>query len=266
MRSIIVESDDFGMTIPISRAIILALKRGLLSATNAQVTSPDFAASAVLAQQMGIQGMGLHLVLDKDVPICDPQNIPSLVTTAGRLMCYANLQAREQELDINEVRREFQAQIDCFLASGLKLTHLTSHHFVATLTPAIYAVVLELAQTYQVPLRHEVTKLPLKHQAAYQDLWQKSTVKTTGALITAQQGPYLTPADIQQQLLLVDQTVPPVILCHVGYLSSALRQKSSLTTNRLVELETLKTLQAMAYWQRNNWQLIDYSVIGVNDR
>ncbi|XRJ96307.1 ChbG/HpnK family deacetylase [Latilactobacillus sakei] len=266
MRSIIVESDDFGMTIPISRAIILALKRGLLSATNAQVTSPDFAASAVLAQQMGIQGMGLHLVLDKDVPICDPQNIPSLVTTAGRLMCYANLQARVQELDLNEVRREFQAQIDCFLASGLKLTHLTSHHFVATLTPAIYAVVLELAQTYQVPLRHEVTKLPLKHQAAYQDLWQKSTVKTTGALITAQQGPYLTPADIQQQLLLVDQTVPPVILSHVGYLSSALRQKSSLTTNRLVELETLKTLQAMAYWQRNNWQLIDYSVIGVNDR
>lgn len=265
MRSIIVESDDFGMTIPISRAIILGLKRGLLSATNAQVTSPDFAASAVLAQQMGIQGMGLHLVLDKDVPICDPQNIPSLVTTAGRLMCYANLQARVQELDINEVRREFQAQIDCFLVSGLKLTHLTSHHLVATLTPAIYALVLELAEIYQVPLRHEVTKLPLKHQA-YQDLRQKSTVKTTGALITAQRAPYLTPTDIQQQLLLVDQTVPPVILSHVGYLSSTLRQKSSLTTNRLVELETLKTLQAMAYWQRNNWQLIDYSVIGVNDR
>lgn len=266
MRAIIIESDDFGMTIPISRAIILGLKRGLLSATNAQVTSPDFVASAVLAQQNGIQGMGLHLVLDKDVPICEPQRIPSLVTTTGRLASYANLQARAQELDLNEVRREFQAQIDCFLASGLKLTHLTSHHFIATLTPGIYALVLELAKNYQVPLRHEVTKLPQKQQTAYQDLWQKSAVKTPGALITAQQGPYLTPADIQRQLSVVDQTVPPVILSHVGYLSSALRQKSSLTTNRLLELETLKTLQAMAYWSSNDWQLIDYSAIGVNDR
>lgn len=266
MRAIIIESDDFGMTVPISRAIILGLKRGLLSATNAQVTSPAFAESAVLAQQMGIQGMGLHLVLDKDVPIRDPQSIPSLVTTTGRLASYANLQARAQELDLNDVRREFQAQIDCFLASGLKLTHLTSHHFVATLTPAIYALVLEMAENYHVPLRHEVAKLPQKQQIAYQDLWQKSMVKTTGALITAQQGPYLTPADIRHQLSLVDQAVLPVILSHVGYLSSVLRQKSSLTTNRLLELETLKTLQAMAYWPKNGWQLIDYPAIGVNDR
>ncbi len=159
MQPIIIESDDFGMTIPISRAIITGLKTGVISTTNAQVTSPHFEMSAALAQQHEIMAMGLHLVLDKDRPISQPLTIPSLVTPAGFCHAYQTLQTHPKQLAIADVKREFQAQIDRFLASGLQLTHLTSHHFVATLTPEIYAIVLELAQTYHVPVRNETAHL-----------------------------------------------------------------------------------------------------------
>ncbi|WP_413525815.1 ChbG/HpnK family deacetylase [Latilactobacillus curvatus] len=167
MQPIIIESDDFGMTIPISRAIITGLKTGVISTTNAQVTSPHFEMSAALAQQHGITAMGLHLVLDKDRPISQPLTIPSLVNPAGFCHAYQTLQTHPEQLAIADVKREFQAQIDRFLASGLQLTHLTSHHFVATLTPEIYAIVLELAQTYHVPVRNETAHLRPTEQAAY---------------------------------------------------------------------------------------------------
>ncbi|AXN35658.1 ChbG/HpnK family deacetylase [Latilactobacillus curvatus] len=234
MQPIIIESDDFGMTIPISRAIITGLKTGVISTTNAQVTSPHFEMSAALAQQHGITAMGLHLVLDKDRPISQPLTIPSLVNPAGFCHAYQTLQTHPEQLAIADVKREFQAQIDRFLASGLQLTHLTSHHFVATLTPEIYAIVLELAQTYHVPVRNE----------------------------TAQQTPYLTPQEIKRQLTQKNLVGTPVILSHIGYLSAELRHKSRLTTNRLAEFNALKTLKQTNYWDQFSWQLTDYSELG----
>ncbi|MDG2980036.1 ChbG/HpnK family deacetylase [Latilactobacillus curvatus] len=262
MQPIIIESDDFGMTIPISRAIITGLKTGVISTTNAQVTSPHFEMSAALAQQHGIKAMGLHLVLDKDRPISQPLTIPSLVTPAGFCHAYQTLQTHPKRLSVSDVKREFQAQIDRFLASGLQLTHLTSHHFVATLTPEIYAIVLELAQTYHVPVRNETAHLRPTEQAAYRLLMSEYAVLTTGTLITAQQTPYLTPQEIKRQLAQKNLVGTPVILSHIGYLSAELRHKSRLTTNRLAEFNTLKTLKQTNYWDQFSWQLTDYSELG----
>ena len=50
----IINADDYGLTINVSKAIILGLKKGILTDTNAIVNTPDFKASAEMAQSHGI--------------------------------------------------------------------------------------------------------------------------------------------------------------------------------------------------------------------
>lgn len=259
IQSIIIESDDFGITKSVSKGILTALDRGMITCTNAQVTATDFMPSVQLAQQQGINAMGIHLVLDRDRPISDPALIPSLVNKQGRLRPYATLS--QQELSPAEVRLEFENQIQHFLASGLQLTHITSHHFVATLNLAIYQIVLALAKQYQVPLRNEWCVLNQVNQSAFKTATQLAAIPVSDALIMHQQQPYLTVNALTTQLTAVNDGSVPVILTHVGFLSQALRAKSSLTANRFKEWQTLASLSASQYYQRHALQRRTYQIL-----
>ena len=55
--------------------------------------------------------------------------------------------------DLDDVRRECRAQIDQALAWGVDVTHLDSHMGANQLEPRYYALYLELAAEYRLPVR-----------------------------------------------------------------------------------------------------------------
>ncbi|SPC40121.1 YdjC-like family protein [Latilactobacillus fuchuensis] len=235
------------------------MHRQIVTCTNAQVTSADFSPSVQLARQEGVHQMGLHLVLDRDQPVSRPALIPTLIKQDGHFWDYATLQKRVAKLNLQEVRLEFQAQIDRFLASGLQLTHLTSHHFVSTLSPAIYQIVLALAEQYRVPVRNELCQLSTAAQRPFDEISRQFNVTLSSRLIMHQHTePVLTERGLTAQLTATTAEQVPVVLTHIGWLSASLRAKSSLTTNRLVEWQTLDGLKKRGYYQRHNLDCVTY--------
>ena len=88
---LIINADDYGLTINVSKAIILGLKKGILTDTNAIVNTPDFKASAEMAHSHGIHEMGLHCLLTMGKPLSHPESIPSLVNEKGMFYYLKNL-------------------------------------------------------------------------------------------------------------------------------------------------------------------------------
>ena len=70
VRYLIVNGDDFGMSPPVSRGIIEAHRRGILTSTSLMVNRPAAEEAAALAREAPRLGVGLHLELEE--PTDDP--------------------------------------------------------------------------------------------------------------------------------------------------------------------------------------------------
>ena len=153
-RTLIVNADDFGLTGGVSRGILDAHARGIVTSTTLLVNGPNgHPLDAALLEELQTSGLGvgLHVNLTLGVPLSDPRRIPSLLDPEGRFVRDARQVAARASPD--EARLEIGNQIDAFRdLMGRFPTHLDSHHHVGT-----HAQLLELmlffARALKVPLR-----------------------------------------------------------------------------------------------------------------
>jgi len=151
-RTLIVNADDFGLTRGVSRGILEARARGIVSSTTAIVTRPIEPALVEALHASGL-GVGLHLNLTLGTPIADPRRVPSLVDAQGQFIHDASAQAARAAKD--EARIELGNQIDAFRRIVGRLpTHLDSHHHVGRHEP-ILELVLDFAAAIKVPVRSQ---------------------------------------------------------------------------------------------------------------
>jgi predicted glycoside hydrolase/deacetylase ChbG (UPF0249 family) len=152
LRTLIVNADDFGLTRGVSRGILDAHRRGIVTSTTVIVTRPIEPAlvEALLASELGV---GLHLNLTLGAPISDPRRVPSLVDAEGAFIRDAREAAARAAKD--EARIELGNQIDAFRRIvGRFPTHLDSHHHVGRHEP-ILELVLDFAAAIKVPVRSQ---------------------------------------------------------------------------------------------------------------
>jgi predicted glycoside hydrolase/deacetylase ChbG (UPF0249 family) len=152
-RTLIVNADDFGLTRGVSRGILEAHRRGIVTSTTMIVTRPLDSGLVETLRASGL-GVGLHLNLTLGAPIADPRRVPSLVDQGGNFVRDAPAAAARAVKD--EARIELGNQIDAFRrAMGRFPTHLDSHHHVACHEP-ILEVMLDFAAAIKVPVRSQV--------------------------------------------------------------------------------------------------------------
>ncbi len=151
-RTLIVNADDFGLTAGVSRGILDAHERGIVTSTTVLVTrSIDPASLERLAASR--LGVGLHLNLTLGAPVTDPRRVPSLVDGEGRFVRDAREAARRAA--VGEARIELGNQIDAFRRFFRRFpTHLDSHHHVGRHEP-ILGLVLDFARALGVPVRSQ---------------------------------------------------------------------------------------------------------------
>ena len=151
-RTLIVNADDFGLTPGVSRGILDAHARGIVTSTTVLVTR---AIDRALVEPLAASGLGvgLHLNLTLGAPVTDPRRVASLVDGEGRFVRDAREAAARAAVD--EARIELGNQIDAFRAMfGRFPTHLDTHHPVGRHEP-ILTLVLEFARALRVPVRSQ---------------------------------------------------------------------------------------------------------------
>lgn len=152
LRTLIVNADDFGLTGAVSRGILEAGGRGIVTSTTVIVNRPIDPALVGELAASGL-GVGLHLNLTLGAPVSDARRVPSLVDGDGRFIRDAREAAARARKD--EARIELGNQIDAFRRLlGRFPTHLDSHHHVGRHEP-ILELVLDFAAAIRVPVRSQ---------------------------------------------------------------------------------------------------------------
>lgn len=222
-RMLIVNADDFGLTAGVNRGVIESHQRGIVTSATMMVNMPGFADA--VAQAAGHPGLavGLHLNLTYGRPLSPPEELPSLVDEDGGFV------RREDHAPRNgapaEIRAEFLAQARRFLATGLPLSHLDTHHHLHR-AENLLDLVADLAGLLRVPVRcldeRAMRARGLAPLARYVDFFGGSRgVERLLALL-----PSLTDGITE-------------IPCHPGYADDELCRLSPLNLEREWELRTM---------------------------
>lgn len=145
-------ADDFGLTKGVTDGIIKSHVDGIVRSTTLMMNglAVDYAVEQV--HKHPTLQVGIHLVLSWGQPVTARSEVPGLVNADGRFK-YNNTFSTMKSPNIHEVEKEWRAQIEAFLATGLKLHHMDSHHHIHGWEP-LKDLVIRLAEEYQVPVRY----------------------------------------------------------------------------------------------------------------
>lgn len=146
---LIINADDYGYFPCISQGILEAASSGALTATGILANSPDLETQIGWLDSVEGLDLGVHLNLTFRQPLT--------ATMAEKLSrwdgCFPgtywmSLMILTGKVSIQDVRIEWRAQIEA--CQGKKLQFLNSHEHIHML-PALFPLVLELAQEYEIP-------------------------------------------------------------------------------------------------------------------
>lgn len=147
-RVLVVNADDYGLTEATSRAILRAHREGVVTSTSVLALGSGFARTAAwLADAPGL-GLGTHLAaVGEDPPLLSAREIPTLVDAQGRLRMnwkqFLPLVAARR-IDLDDVRREFAAQMELLHEDGRRFDHVDTHQNLH-LWPGVRDIVMDLA-------------------------------------------------------------------------------------------------------------------------
>ena len=150
---LIVHGDDFGISERINDGILRAHCDGILTSSSIIANGEAFEHAAALARSTPSLDIGVHLTLIEEIPLLDPAELPTLVKVDGKFHPHAmEFVSRyfSGRINLQEVRRELEAQVQKVYAAGLVPSHFDSHQHVHIL-PGILKIVVELSQKYGIP-------------------------------------------------------------------------------------------------------------------
>jgi len=147
---VLFNADDFGLTKGVTDGIIKAHTEGVVDSTTLMMNGYAVDYAVVQAKQNPSLKVGIHLVLTWGKPMAN--NVPDLIKSDGTFK-YNNTFKNMELPTLIQVEKEWEAQIQAFLQTGLPLHHIDSHHHVHGWEP-LKEIIIKLAQKYAVPVRY----------------------------------------------------------------------------------------------------------------
>lgn len=148
--NVLFNADDFGLIKGITDGIVQSHIDGVVQSTTMMMNGHAVDYAVQLAKQTPTLNVGIHLVLTWGKPISS--DVPGLLGNDGDFK-YKNTFAEMEPPDPAEVEKEWRAQMEAFLKTGLHLHHIDSHHHVHGWEP-LKETVVNLATEYGVPVRY----------------------------------------------------------------------------------------------------------------
>lgn len=224
-KRLVINADDFGMCAGVDRGIVEAMVAGVVTSTSCLVYSapPEIPDS--------IRGrVGLHLRLTDGAPVSRPAEIPSLVNADGRFPS-SREGVRTLRVAATDVEREWRAQMAMFLRSGVKPTHIDTHHHSHGLA--------EVAPVYvQLAAEWGVAGVPVGESSALR-------LRSAGVRCADEAETGWNVFAVQESVLdrvgriFASGRSSAHLMTHPGYIDEALIGRSSMVHSRRAELALL---------------------------
>ena len=151
MKSLIVTADDVGLHRGMTDGALQAHESGIVTACSVVANGAAFNHAVERLRDHPNLSVGVHLALVEERPVA--ADVESLVGASGILHgSYYDFIPRyfARRIRIDEVEREFRAQIEAILGAGITLQHVNGHQHLHLL-PRIFSVVQRLAEEYRIP-------------------------------------------------------------------------------------------------------------------
>jgi chitin disaccharide deacetylase len=273
-RTLVVNADDFGISPGVNRGIVDAHRRGAVTAASLMANLPSAEDALERAAECPNLDLGLHLTLTAGRPLTPPEDVPTLVDSAGRFHLLGALLARLSlgRLRPDEIARELDAQVAWARARGVQPSHLDSHHHIHT-HPAVARIVLQLAARHGIPyVRCPSEGLDPGHLAGThpRDAARSLVVSAPGSLLRRSvrrrglrttrhfRGLALGFGFGDAALVRTLRRLPPGVtelMTHPGYPDAELARLTAFAAGRQHELRALVSPEAKSTLERRNIRL-----------
>lgn len=157
-KHLIVNADDLGIAVSTNLAIQRAFSQGIVTSASLMPNMPAFvhAVDEVLRRRPGL-GVGVHLCLTSGRPVSHASQVPLLVDAEGRFrLGFAGLlrllRSRQRGDALEQIEREWQAQLARVDAAGLALDHIDSHQHVHMI-PELFRLAAGMARGRRAAVR-----------------------------------------------------------------------------------------------------------------
>ena len=287
MRRLIINADDFGLTVGVNRAIVEAHQRGVLTSATMMANAAAMEDAVAGARQCGLSA-GCHAVLIDGAPLLPVYDVCTLALADGTGARFYDgwlgfaMRALRRRFDGNQIAAEVEAQIRRIQQHGLRVTHVDSHKHVHLL-PHVLGPMLRAAKACGVravrnpfaPLK----PLALAHLVRRPRLWTRytevkllrglsrafrQTVADAGIITTdGTFGIVATGALDDELFAAIVGSLPEgtwELVCHPGYCDDELRSaRTRLRQSREQELRVLTSAAARRVIEAAGVDLISYA-------
>jgi predicted glycoside hydrolase/deacetylase ChbG (UPF0249 family) len=150
-RQVILTADDFGFSAHTVDWTIKCFEAGVLSSATIMVATSATERAFEYAKRNRQWSFGLHLCLTDERPACKPSEIPSLVTSDGKLLPTRVFVKRAflGRLAPNELDQEIRCQLNRICDAGIPPTHVDGHGHMHRI-PAVLRSLMRVAPEYGI--------------------------------------------------------------------------------------------------------------------
>ncbi|HKF24871.1 MAG TPA: ChbG/HpnK family deacetylase [Candidatus Acidoferrum sp.] len=292
MRSLIVNADDLGWTAGVNRGIAEAHRNGIVTSTSLLANGSAFADGVRIAGALPGLGVGVHLNLSDGAPTAPAAEVGTLLNQEGRFAGGPEillLRLTTKSLSVEQVEKEWDAQIEKVREAGIRPTHLDGHKHVQML-PGLFGIAVRLAKRHGIealrvsheasPLRtalsdgNESNGLTLKQGVQARGLKllardarkmaERCGIATTDYFCGIAQTGVLSKAGVARLLSSLPEGTTE-LMCHPGYLDADLRSSGTrLQESRQAELQILTDKSIRKSVAELGIRLINYGEVGVS--
>lgn len=243
---VIFNADDFGLSQGVNLGIMEAFKNGVVRSTTIMAGMAGFDHAAALAKENPGLKIGIHLTLTGGRSVGGVYK--TITDEDGNFLKLSTFTDKIKKINLKEVEKEFEAQIQKVLSAGIEVDHFDSHHHVHTLA-GIEDIYLKLAKKYNKKIRFQKKELL---NGEYTDL------QTTDGFTESFYAENVTVDHLKQ--IISEQTGESLeIMCHPAYVDYDLYQSSSYYIKRIMELHVLTGVELKDYLTQNHIQICSYS-------
>jgi len=259
MKQLIVNADDYGRTAAISRGIRYAHLNGIVSTTTSMMNFSTAQDDLRIARQECPQlGLGVHLTLTAGSPVLPADQVPTLVNAQGQFLKLSQLDEAYPKFNPTELKAEWRAQIEKFLATGAPLDHFDSHHHSSYFTEFGMSIMLDLANEYGVAIRRPRA---LEYTGDRFEFTERVLADKKTRCPDQAVGSFYDEGVTLENLLNILNSLREGVtemMSHPGYIDEEILRDSSYNRQREKELEILTNPQVKQALSANNIALTTF--------